>query len=262
MQFSRIKPHSLGWKRIAKTVLSWLLAFLAAFALYLSLLCHPGLFFRYSFTQGIVTLYSDEPILPRSAAQVLEEVERRLARSPLYHHQTARGIRVHLCNRRWRFLFFANIRHQVGGLTYPPLTDNIFLRPTRLDADRLIGPSGQEVSGERTLSYFIAHEIMHALIAGELGAGRYSRLPAWKDEGYADRIAKGIDFDYERAVRQLRRGDREMDPIRSGLYLRYRLLVTYLLDRKGINVHELLNREFDPARLEEEILKADRRETL
>src|SRR5207248_2293708 len=83
-----------------------------------------------------------------------------------------------------------------------------------------------------TLSYFITHEIMHVLVAGELGAGRYSRLPAWKDEGYADRIAKGTDFGYERAVRQLRRGDREMDPIRSGLYLRYHLLVAYLLDRE------------------------------
>ena len=47
------------------------------------------------------------------------------------------------------------------------------------------------------------------------------------------------------ALAQLRRGDPEMDPQRSGLYLRYNLLVAYLLDRKRISVHEMLSQEFD-----------------
>ena len=51
-----------------------------------------------------------------------------------------------------------------------------------------------------------------------------------------------------------------MDPRRSGLYLRYQLLVTYLLDGKGISVRELLSREFDAARLAEEILGVERRQ--
>jgi hypothetical protein len=259
MKFLMCKLRALSGKRIGKTALLSILGFFAAVVLYLALLCHPGLFFRYSFTQGGVTLYSDEPIPPRPARQVLEEVEERLARSPFSQQRSTRGIRIYLCNRRWRFLLFANIRHQVGGLAYPPLSDNIFLRPVHLETNRLIGPSGQEVPDERTLSYFIAHEIMHVLVAGKLGAGRYLRLPAWKNEGYADRIAKGAAFDYETTVDQLRRGDRAMDPIRSGLYLRYHLLVAYLLDRKGITAHELLNGEFDPARLEEEILGADQR---
>ena len=114
--------------------------------------------------------------------------------------------------------------------------------------------------GERTLSYYIAHEIMHALISRELGIVKDWRLPAWKNEGYADLIAKGGDFDYERAREHLRRGDRELDPKRSGLYLRYHLLVAYLLDRKGISVGDLLTREFDPARLEAEILAPEGRD--
>ena len=252
--------RSMSWKGSARTALFSILTFLAVGALYLVLLCHPGLFFRYTLTRGGITLYSDEPIPLRSAGQVLEIVEERLARSPLSDHQPTRNIRIYLCNHRWRFLFFANIRHQVGGLAYPPLTDNIFLRPVHLEANRLIGPSGQEVPGDRTLSYFLAHEITHVLVARELGAGRYLRLPAWKNEGFADRIAKGADFDYRRAVGQLRRGDREMDPRRSGLYLRYQLLVAYLLDCKGISVQELLSREFDAARLAEEILGVERRQ--
>jgi len=77
-------------------------------------------------------------------------------------------------------------------------------------------------------------------------------------EGYADLVAKDGEFDYGQAREQLRRGDRELDPKRSGLYLRYHLLVAYLLDHKGITLDELLNRDFDPAQLEAEILATER----
>jgi len=125
------------------------------------------------------------------------------------------------------------------------------------DTNCLVGYSGKETTGPRTLSYFIAHEIMHTLLARRLGIVKHWRLPAWKNEGYADLVAKGGDFDYKQAREQLRRGDRELDPKRSGLYLRYHLLVAYLLDHKGITVDNLLNRDFDPARLEAEILAYD-----
>jgi len=44
-----------------------------------------------------------------------------------------------------------------------------------------------------------------------------------------------------------------MDPISSGLYLRYHLLVAYLLHDKRISVAELLEREFDVTNLEREL---------
>jgi hypothetical protein len=100
----------------------------------------------------------------------------------------------------------------------------------------------------------------HGLVFRELGIVKDWRLPAWKNEGYADLIAKGEDFDYEHAREQLRRGDRALDPKQSGLYLRYHLLVAYLIEHKGISVDELLSREFDPARLEAEILASEGRD--
>jgi len=210
------------------------------------------MFFRHTFSRGAITLYSDEPI-PASAGRVLEDAENRLKRSQLSRDRPGKKIPIYICNQEWHFVLFANIRYKVGGLAYPPLTNNIFVRGAHIDANRLIGPSGNEVPGERTLSYFLAHEAVHTLIFDELGVFGHWRLPVWKDDGYADYIAKGNDFDYDRAVAQLQRGDRELDPLRSGLYLRYHLLVAYLLDRKGIGVHEMLRQEFDPARLEEEI---------
>ncbi len=241
-------------KTLAKAALAALLVVLGVFAVYLILLCHPGLFFRHAFSHGPITLHSDEPI-PASAERVLEDAENRLKRSPLFRDRPPKQIRIYICNRKWRFILFANIRYKVGGLAYPPLTNNIFVRGAHIDANRLIGPSGNEVPGERTLSYYFAHEAVHTLVFDDLGVFAHWRLPVWKNDGYADYIAKGSDFDYGHAVVQLRRGDRELDPLRSGLYRRYHLLVAYLLDRKGVSVEEMLRQEFDPARLEEEILR-------
>ena len=248
-------------KKIARAVLLAGLGLGVIFILYLTLLCHPGLFFPHAFTRGGITVYSDEPIPPDAAGRILEEVERRLTRSPLAESQQLRDLRVYICNRRWRFVLFANYRYRVAGLAYAPLTDNVFLRAARFDTNRLIGPSGREVPGERTLDYYLAHELVHVLVARELGIVEHWRLPAWKNEGYADLIAKGGDFDFERVRGQFRRGDRELDPKRSGLYLRYHLLVAYLLQHRGVGAHELLKGEFDRARLEREILAIEDGET-
>jgi hypothetical protein len=250
--------NKLKWltrRSLAKTAIVATVVLLGTSALYLILLCHPGLFFRYSFAQGGMILYSDAPIPREPAGRVLSDAERRLARSPLFPSEPAKRFHIYICNQKWRFIFFANTRYRVGGLTYPPITNNIFLRAAHFEMNRLVSPSGQEVPGERTLSYYIAHEATHTLLADELGAARFWRLPSWKGEGYSDYVGKGGDFDYERAVDRLRCGAREMEPKRSGLYLRYHLLVAYLLDRRGLGIHELLDRIFDPAILEGEILR-------
>ncbi len=97
------------------------------------------------------------------------------------------------------------------------------------------------------------------MVERELGVVKHWQLPSWKNEGYADLIAKGADFEYNQVREQLRSCDRDLDPKQSGLYLRYHLLVAYLLDHKKISVAELLSRQFDTAQLEAEILKPDGR---
>jgi len=242
------------WKTLIRTALAAVVGILTAAALYLLLLRHPGLFFGHTFNDGILTLYSDEPI-PPAAQRVLKVAEARLERSPLMRNRAPRDFSIYICNRKWRFVSFANTRYKVGGLTYPPLSNNIFLRGVHFDANRLIGPSGNEVPGARTLSYYIAHEVVHTLVADHLGVVAHWRLPSWKNEGYADYIAKGNDFDFDRAVAQFRRGDRELDPVRSGLYLRYHLIVAYLLDFKGVGVRQMLTQQFDQRLVEAEILR-------
>jgi len=244
----------LNRKKLAKMAAFSILGLLGGAGAYLSLLCHPGLFFPYTFTHGGINVYSDEPIPALPAGRILAEVERRLAVSPLAALPRNQNHRIYICNRRWRFALFANTRYNVGGLTYAPLSDNVFLRAVHFDTDRLIGPRGKDVPGVRTLSYYIVHEISHNLVARELGIVKYWQLPAWKNEGYADLVGKGGEFDYEQAREQLRRNEKELDPARSGLYLRYHLLVAYLLDHKGTSIADLLNRDFDQTQLEAEIL--------
>ena len=84
----------------------------------------------------------------------------------------------------------------------------------------------------------MAHEVMNIANVRTVGCWRYSRMPQWVDDGYADYIARDIDLDD--ALKKMKEGARELDPKRSGLYLRYHLLVAYLIDKRRMAVDELL----------------------
>ena len=73
------------------------------------------------------------------------------------------------------------------------------LRSADFDKDRLTSPSGIKVPGVRSLSYFIAHEIAHTMVADQVGSFAYVRLPDWKNEGYCDYVAKGGAFSFDDA---------------------------------------------------------------
>jgi hypothetical protein len=44
-----------------------------------------------------------------------------------------------------------------------------------------------------------------------------------------------------------------MDPARSGLYIRYQLLVNYVMNQKRVSAQALLTEHFDQQRLEREV---------
>jgi hypothetical protein len=69
-------------------------------------------------------------------------------------------------------MLFFNKDYGVGGVAPYPVTANVFLGDARIEDNRLIGPSGAPVSGDRTLDYFIAHEITHQLTGQAIGAVR------------------------------------------------------------------------------------------
>ncbi len=215
------------------------------------LLRTPQPFFAYSVTNGSITLYSDMAFRADAGRKVLDLVRAKLERSPLY----VRGQRdaAFVCNTSWRRLLFFNRKYRVGGLCYYPFTSNVFLRTSLIDENRMVGASGKVVPPNRPLDYFIAHELTHAMTGRHAGPLGYHRLPVWIREGYADYVGKGGNFDYEQVRVAFLAGARELDPARSGLYLRYHLLVAHFLDKEHWSVDRLLASRLSQTEAEEAV---------
>ncbi|MEO8660820.1 MAG: hypothetical protein ABI693_20280 [Bryobacteraceae bacterium] len=206
--------------------------------LYAVLLCTPHPLFPHAVKANNITLHSDVPLPEPAARHVLELSLRKLERSPLY--SSNHGYSVFLCNAPWRQRLLFNKDYGVGGVAPYPISPNVFLRDARIQDNRLIAPSGKPVAGDRTLDYFIAHEITHQLTGQAIGPLRYYQLPQWVREGYADYIGKGDTFHYNEARQAFLDHKPEMDWNRSGLYRRFHLLVAYLLDQQHWSVGRLL----------------------
>jgi hypothetical protein len=189
--------------------------------------------------------------MPAAMQETLARASTRLQRSALV--DAARPAHVFICQDRRLFALFARHNSRVGGVADWLVGQHVFLRESDLEHDRLIGPGGTPVAPDRPLSYFIAHEAMHIAVARSVGRARYSQLPQWVDDGYADYIARDIDL---RAALQKMKGNApELDPRRSGLYLRYHLMVAYLLDKKHMLIDRLLHDPPDASAVERELLQ-------
>jgi hypothetical protein len=206
---------------------------------YVALLRYPQLLFAYTSTRENLTLRSDQPFSPVAGNQVLALVQRKLTRSPLYSSDKPHIIFI--CNARWRQLLFFNKDYGVGGIAPYPLSDYVFLRDADINANQLISPHGVPVGGDRTLDYFIAHELTHQLTGHAIGLLKYYQLPQWVREGYADHVGKGDSFDYPDAKNAFLAESPDMNWKRSGLYLRFHLFVAYLLDHQHWTVARLLS---------------------
>jgi hypothetical protein len=230
-------------KKISKALV---LSIIVMAFVYAMCLCFPEPFFGDHVQYENLRLYSDRS-LPKEALPVLKEVQRRLMKSAIYDPQ--RKYHVFICNSPTRFKFFANFKYRVGGLNYELFRRNSFLRNADIPRDRLIGPSGNKVPGERTLTYFIAHEIVHGVIEARTNwFNYYVRLPRWIKDGYADYIAKDA-FDFKENLAKYKSASREMNPKKSGLYLKYHLFVAYLLDIRKIGTEKLLRNECDAGKI-------------
>ena len=177
---------------------------------------------------------------------------RRIAQSPLY--DPGRTHHVFLCDTPALFAVFALWDRGVGAIAQVHLGGNVFIRPASVARNRVIRRSGADTPGERTLAYFVAHEITHAMTADRVGRWRYVKLAAFQQEGYADYVAFGRPVDFVRGRKALAAGARDMSPKLSGLYLRHELLVAYLLERRGLDVEALLAHPMDAAVVERELL--------
>ena len=157
---------------------------------------------------------------------------------------------VYLCDTPALFAFFTLWHRNAGGFTDVYFSRNVWLRPSHVERDRLVGPSGSEAAGDRTLTYFVAHEITHVMESRRLG-----RLGYYRPRGGSKRDTPTTSARVARSTSRLssassRPASRRSISRRSGLYLRYHLLVAELIDHQGMTPDALLSHAIDAAPIE------------
>jgi hypothetical protein len=239
--------------RIRHVVTAAFLAVLAPVATVVAALVHPQPAFAYHVQLGRLSLFSDRPFDVEKSKVLLAEVDRRLRLASLDHGDGEH--RIFVANSPWwaRLVFLWN--SGAGGVNYYPLTRNVFIRESDIDNNRVLRAAGP-VPPPRTLEYYAAHEIAHSLAGEAAGRLTYHSLPAWIREGVADYIGLAEKVDFEDLIERLRAGDRELDPKRSGLYLRYRLLVSYFVDHEHWSLEQLLGSPMPQPEAEARMLAA------
>jgi hypothetical protein len=239
-------PRARPRRRVVRRAMLGLAALVAG---HLALVVHPQPLFAYTLQRGNIVLHARQP-LPPEATPILADALARVSGSPLY--DAARMHHVFLCDTSGLYVFFSPWAYKSGGQAQ--VTGNVFIRPANVARGRVIGRSGVEKGGERTLAYYIAHEVTHVMTDDHFGRWPVSRRAAFQKEGYADYVAFARPVDLRRGRADLVANTADMDPSRSGHYDRYRLLVGYLLQRRGLSVDELFARRLDRLEIERALL--------
>ena len=244
-------------KKIRDSHKVWLkigLVLLGTVILCLSLFFHPQPFFRWSATVDNLSLYSDEPFSTEAGEKLLEQVQLKLSASPMY--STDGKYAIFICNTKWRRLIFFIGDENAGGLVYYPLSSHVFLSGGVIGENRKTSPSGASDVLGRNLDHFIAHEIAHVLNGNAMGWIRFHYLPVWIREGYAEYIGSQGVFNYNESVQAFMHNSSKMNFPPSVPYLRYNLLVAYLLEQKNWNEKELFETTLRQSDVEQ-LLKAE-----
>jgi hypothetical protein len=224
-------------RRVIKRTLLWIGAiFLVPSLLFCSLVAYPNPLFAYSLGIGKITVYSDRPIPSAGGERFLRDCERLLERSPI--KPRGQRYRVYVTNENWRQRLFFRWDPKPWGLAYG-LGGTAFLSGANFETGRVVH-LGYVGTPPRTLAWLCAHEVTHLITFEHLGLDRF-RMPQWAFEGLADYVGIENRGTFEQLRDAL--GDRPADipmMMKYGSYPRYRLLVTYFLEKKGWSIEQLL----------------------
>jgi len=204
------------------------------------LMAWPEPLFAFSVGAGKIIVASDRPIPAAGGERLIRDCGRLLERSPL----KAEGLhyRLFVTNEDWRHRLFFLPHLDAGGLEYFfGFRGVAFLSGANFDTGRHVKWS-YVTTPPRTLAYFCAHELTHIVVDEHIGVVGKLRLREWVREGWADYVAIENRQSFEQLKDAL--GERPVDvPMMQayGAYPRYRMLVTYFLERKGWSVEQLLN---------------------
>jgi hypothetical protein len=225
--------------RMIKRALVWSCAALGCVIISLAaLLFRPDPLFAYSLQTEKFIVASDRPIPAVGGERFLHECARLLERSPLKAER--HEYRLYVTNARWRQRLFFIAHPNALGIAYPPyLGGNVFLTGADFNTGQFVH-WGYIGTPPRTLAYLCAHELTHVIEGEHVGVRRFW-VPQWVWEGLADYV--GIE--HRETFGRLRDalGGRSVDTptrVKYGSYPRYRLLVTYFIEKKRLTADQLL----------------------
>jgi hypothetical protein len=177
----------------------------------------------------------------------LDEVDEKLRCSEIYNNKLTFKIFISSDFKPYS-IFSPSLKDAFAG-TYP-IINNIFISKTDIE-NNLVHRNANE-DNERSLSSVITHEITHILIEKEIGIKANKRLETWKKEGYCEYISGEGRLNLKATIKKVYEGSNSFSPAFS--YLKYRLLITYLLDVKGHTFHSLAETEFNIHQVEDELI--------
>lgn len=237
-------------------------ALLTVVVAYVLLAMHPEPAFAYRTSYQNFAVHSDRPI-PASITTVLDDATRSWKTSTLYDSHTR--IQIFFCHAPWRlWLYGGRFDTSVGGVAGGIVVDNVFIRASDIDANRIHAPGGGPIADAevRPLSYFIAHEITHADTVRRYGHLAALQAPQWLMEGYADYVGKGGQFDFDDNQRRFLAGDATLRFRGSGLYREFHLKTAWLLDKQGWTLDRMFTEPPTEAQLERWLRDDGARKTL
>jgi hypothetical protein len=208
--------------------------------IYIIILIRPHPFFGHAFEIGNITVYSTEDIPAREMTAISQEAMKRVEKSSIYlpmKHE------FFIVNHPYLWVFLANRNRGASGLNYTIFNHNVFLRKADIKKNQLFGASGKPARGDRTLAYFMAHEMTHTFEFHAMPWYKYPINTNWILEGYAEYVAHGSE-PYEKAL------DRYLN-VRENkgekYYTRVRTMIAYLLEKEHASVPGLWERvgEYD-----------------
>jgi hypothetical protein len=225
---------------VKQTLLGAGAASAAVAMLIFGLIAWPEPLFAFSIGTGKIVVASDRPIPAAGGDRLLGDCERLLDLSPL--KAESRQYRLYVANEDWRHrLYFLPVPNAGGLSYYYGFGGHAFLSGADFATGRLV-KWGYVTTPPRTLAYFCAHELTHIIVGEHIGlAALLLRLPQWVHEGFADYVA----IEQRQSFEQLRDalGERPVDVAmmqKYGAYPRYRLLVTYFIEKQGWTIEDLL----------------------
>jgi hypothetical protein len=136
-------------------------------------------------------------------------------------------------------LFFLPRPKAWGLAYYYGFGSAAFMSGANFDTGRVVH-WGYVGTPPRTLASLCAHELTHVVVWEHVGLARF-RVPQWVWEGLPDYVGIENRESFEELRDAL--GDRPVDipmRIKYGFYPRYRLLVTYFIEKKAWTVEQLL----------------------